>query len=577
MYVARIPNRKSPPCILIRESYREDGKIKKRTIANITNLPEHVIDGIQVLLKKGPGASLESLDEAFEITQSQAYGHVLAALGTAKKLKLPELLGEESPERQRVLAMILARLLAPGSKLATARGLDGDAHLSALGQALNLGSVSAKQLYSSMDWLLSRKEVIEKKLAKRHLKDGSLVLYDLTSTYFEGQTCPLAQRGYSRDGKKGKLQIVFGLLCDAEGRPVGVEVFEGNTADPKTVQAQIDKVRQRFALERVIFVGDRGCLTSARLREHFEGVDGLEWLSALRTTEIRKLVNNPGLQQSLFDEKGFVELSSAEFPGERLVVCRNPLLADRRLHKREELLRATEEDLEKIFQATQREKRALKGQDRIGLRVGKVLDKHKVGKHFQIEIEDDGFTYRRKQDKIDREAALDGIYVLRTSVTEEHLSSEEVIRAYKGLSVVETAFRSCKSVDLQVRPIHHALSERVRAHIFICMLAYYLEWHMRKALAPLLFAEEDPAAAEEQRISPVKPAKRSPQTLKKVTSLKTKDGLPVHSYRTLMAELSDLRKETILPAVPNALTFEKITRPSALQARAFELLGVKIA
>lgn len=575
MYVDRVPNRNSPPCILIRESYREQGKVKKRTVANISKLPKHVIAGIEALLKNG--TVIEDLSDAFEIVSSQAYGHVQAVLGMARKLGIPRLLGtRSSPERNRVLAMIVARILAPRSKLATARGLDGDAHLSALREALDLHSVTVDQLYAAMDWLLGRQSKIEDELARRHLKNGSLVLYDVTSTYFEGQCCPLAKLGYSRDQKKGKLQIIFGLLCDIEGRPIAVEIFEGNTGDPKTVRPQIEKLRQRFGLERVIFVGDRGMLSSARISEEFEGVKGLDWISALRTTDIRKLAKTPGLQLSLFDERGFAEMTSDEFPGERLIACRNPILAEYRAAKREALLEVTEKELDKIVQATQRPKRRLQGEQKIALRVGRIFNKYKVAKHFHIEITDSSFTYHRRQDKIDREAALDGIYVIRTSVPKAELSAEEAIRAYKDLSAVERAFRSVKTVDLHVRPIYHFLPERVRAHVFLCMLAYYVEWHMREKLGPLLFDDEDPGIADALRISPVKPAQPSPSAREKASSKKSKDGLTIHSFRTLLDEMANLRKEIILPKVPGAKTFEKITTPSTLQSKAFRLLGVKI-
>jgi hypothetical protein len=484
MYIEAVPNRSSPPAVLLRESYREGGKVQKRTLANLSKLPPQVIEGLRSLLRGG--VAIEDLSEAVEVLETWPWGHVGAVLGTARKLGLETLLAREPcPERDRVMAMIVARVLDPASKLATARSLGEESHLVALRVELGLQSVQAEQLYSALDWLYVRQPAIEERLARRHLEDGSLVLYDVTSSYFEGRSCPLAAFGHPRDGKKGKLQVVFGLLCNREGCPVAVEVFEGNTGDPATLKPQIDKVRDRFRLDRVVFVGDRGLLTSARIREDLEGLDGVEWISALRTTDIRKLAALPGLQLSLFDERGFVELTDPAFPRERLVVCRNPLMAQERSRKREALLAATEAKLDEVVRATERPKRALRGKDKIALRVGRVVNARKVAKHFVLAITETSFSYRRDEEKIAAEAALDGIYVVRTSLPQPAMSAEEVVRCYKGLSVVERAFRSFKTVDLHVRPIYHYLPERVRAHIFLCMLAYYVEWHLRRRLAPL--------------------------------------------------------------------------------------------
>jgi transposase len=402
------------------------------------------------------------------------------------------------------------------------------------------------------------------------------VLYDVTSSYFEGRSCPLGAFGHSRDDKKGKLQVVFGLLCNREGCPVAVEVFEGNTGDPTTLKPQIDKVRERFHLERVVFVGDRGMLTSARIREDLQGLDGVDWISALRTTDIRKLEALPGLQLSLFDERGFVELTDPVFPGERLVVCRNPLMADERARKREELLDATEAKLDEIVRATERPKRPLRGQDTIALRVGRVVNDYKVAKHFVLEITETSFTYRRDEEKIAAEAALDGIYVVRTSLPESAMSAEEVVGSYKGLSVVERAFRSTKTVDLHVRPIYHYLPERVRAHIFLCMLAYYLEWHLRRRLAPLLFDDDDRDEAEAQRTSVVAPAKVSASAQSKARTLRTPDGLPVHSFQTLLQALARLSKSRMRIRRADAEPIEKLSRATALQQKAFSLLGLRL-
>jgi hypothetical protein len=576
MHIEVVPNRNSKPCILLRESFREGGKVRKRTLANLSKLPQAAVEGLRVLLRGG--SVVEDLSQSFEVIRSRPYGHVTAVLGTLRQLGLDhEISPERCPERDLVVAMIVARILEPCSKLATSRGLGEEAHLSTLVEELDLSQVDEAKLYAAMDWLFVRQATIEQRLARRHLQDGSLVLYDVTSTYFEGRTCPLAQIGYSRDGKKGTLQIVFGLLCNREGCPVAVEVFEGNVADPKTLSPQVAKVRERFGLQRVVFVGDRGMLTSARLREDFEGVAGLGWISALRTTEIQKLVAGPGFQFSLFDERDFGEVQSPEFPGERLIACRNPLLQEERARKREELLAATEQELDLIVQATQRPKNRLQGKDRIGLRVGKVRDRFKVGKHFLLTITETSFTYHRNQQGIDAEAALDGIYVIRTNVAASELSAEDVVRSYKSLSTVERAFRSYKSVDLHVRPIYHQLPERVRTHVFLCMLAYYVEWHMRKRLAPLLFDDEDPPAGQPLRSSIVAPAKRSPRAEQKVLTRRTVDNLPVHSFATLLKDLSTLTKNRVQPKIAISAPFDSLTRPTPLQQKALSLLGVAVS
>ena len=466
--------------------------------------------------------------------------------------------------------------MEPTSKLATARGLGQEAPLSALVEDLDLSKVNESQLYAALDWLYVHQGAIEKRLASRHLQDGSLVLYDVSSTYFEGRRCPLAQLGYSRDGKKGTLQIVFGLLCNSAGCPVAVEVFTGNTADPKTLTPQVEKVRQKFGLSRIIFVGDRGMLTSARLREDFHGVEGFGWVSALRTTEIQKLVAGAGFQFSLFDQRDFGEVHSPEFPGERLIACRNPLLQQERARKREELLQATERELQPIVEATQRQKNRLRGKDQIALRVGKIIDRFKMGKHFIIEVTETSFSFRRDLDRIATEAALDGIYVIRTNVPASELSAEDAVRSYKRLSVVERAFRSCKTVDLHIRPIYHQLPERVRAHVFLCMLAYYVEWHMRQKLAPMLFEDDDPEAGEALRSSIVAPAQRSPSAQRKVHSLRTADGLPTHSFATLLKDLATLTRNRVQPKILSSPPFDTLARPTQLQQKALSLLDVSL-
>jgi transposase len=574
MYIERVPNRNSPPAVLLRESYREGGRVKKRTLANLSHLSDATIEGLRRVLR---GDTVVAPDDAFTIERSRPHGHVAAVVGTIKKLGVDRLLASRrSPERDRTVALIASRVLAPDSKLATARALHGQSATSTLGEMLGLETVEADDLYAAMDWLEVRQAKIEKALAKRHLHDGTLVLYDVSSSYFEGRSCPLARIGHSRDGKKGSLQIVFGLLCNAEGCPVAVEVYEGNTGDPTTLKDQIEKVRTRFGLSRVVFVGDRGLLTSARIREELAPVEGLDWVSALRTEQIRKLAEEGGpLQMSLFDETDLAEITHPDFPGERLIACFNPLLAAERARKREDLLQATERELEKVVAATRRDKRALRGKDKIGLRVGKVLGRFKMAKHFEMRISETAFSYGRKQKAIDAEAALDGIYVLRTSVPQEVLGAEDTVRAYKDLAKVERAFRCLKTVDLHVRPIHHRLEERVRAHVFLCMLAYYVEWHMRRAWAPLLFAEDDPQGAAERRGSSVKPTRRSASAEAKALTKKTSKGETVHRFRGLLEHLATLTKNTIQPA-GDLPSFDRLTVPTPLQQRAFDLLGLPI-
>ena len=573
MYIEVVPNRDSRPCILLRESYRQDGKVCKRTLANLSKLPPEALEGLRAFFRGG--TVVEDLSQSFEVIRSQPYGHIAAVLGTLRQIGLDhDLDPQRCTERDLVVAMIVARILEPGSKLATARGLGQEAPLSALVEELDLSDVDERKLYAALDWLYVRQEAIEQRLARRHLQEGSLVLYDVTSTYFEGRRCPLAQLGYSRDGKKGTLQIVFGLLCNQAGCPVAVEVFTGSTADPKTLTPQVEKVRQKFGLSRVIFVGDRGMLTAARLREDFQGVEGLGWISALRTKEIQKLVAGSGFQFSLFDDQDFGEVYSPEFPGERLIACRNPLLQQERERKREELLQATEQKLQKIADATRRRKNRLKGKDRIALRVGKLVNRFKMEKHFVIEITETSFSFRRDQEGIAAEAALDGIYVIRTNVPALELSAENAVRSYKSLSTVERAFRSCKTVDLHVRPIYHQLPERVRAHVLLCMLAYYVEWHMRQKLAPLLFEDEDPAAGEALRSSIVAPAQRSPSAQRKANTLRTTDGLPVHSFATLLKDLATLTKNRVQPKSLTSACFDTLARPTQLQQKALSLLSV---
>jgi hypothetical protein len=570
MYVESVPNRNSPPAILLRESFRKGRQVRKRTLANISDWPASQIESLRRVLKGETFQDTGSLD----IIRSLPHGHVAAVLGTIRKLGIAPMI-DSSPSRQRdlVIAMIASRILEPRSKLATARGLDPETATSSLVDTLKLGSATADDLYEAMDWLFSRQTRIENRLAKQHLFNGTLVLYDVSSTYFEGRHCPLARLGHSRDERSGNLQIVFGVLTNAEGCPVAVEVFEGNTGDPRTVASQVSKLRKRFKLERIVMVGDRGMLTSARIREDLKTVEGVDWITALRAVQIQALVTAGALQLSFFDQRDLAEITHPDYPGERLIACRNPLLAAERARKRQALLAATEKDLLQIRARTQRAKKPLRGKDAIGVAVGKVLGRYKMAKHFELVIEDADFRFERKQSQIDAEAALDGIYVIRTSVLPEAASAEQTVRHYKSLSMVERVFRSSKTVDLKVRPIHHYLADRVRAHILLCMLAYYVEWHMRHALAPILFDDDDPAAGQAQRNSIVAPALRSPQALHKAQSKRTADGLPVHSFQTLLADLATVAQNTV---VMNQTTMQIITTPTPLQQRALELLKVSL-
>ena len=569
MYIDVVPNRNSPPAVLLRESYREGKKVRKRTLANISDWPQDRIDALRSVLR---GETLVPLEQAFQVQRSLPHGHIAATVGTLRRLKLDRLIARRnSPQRQRVIAMIVARVLNAESKLATARGLD---EATTLAQVLNLPPTTVDHLYEAMDWLLERQAKIEARLARRHLDEGSLVLYDVTSTYFEGSTCPLAQRGYSRDHRRDRLQIVFGLLLDQEGRPICVEVFEGNAADPSTLASQVCKLRRRFGLQRVVLVGDRGMITNARIREDLQPLEQFSWITSLRAPAIRKLVDTGSLQLSLFDERDLAEIQDPAYPGERLVVCCNPLLRQARTRKREELLEASERELDKIVKATQRPKRPLHGKDKIGLRVGKVLGRFKMSKHFCIQINEDRFHYERNLEKIAAEASLDGIYVVRTNVAAEQLSAPETVAAYKSLSVAERAFRTLKTFDLRVRPIFHHLPDRVRAHLFLCMLAYYLEWHMRSKLAPLLFEDEDPDAGRARRRSVVAPAQRSETAEQKASTKKTADGTPVHSFRSLLLHLATLCKNRIKVSIDGSPSYDQLTQPTPLQSKALKLLGV---
>jgi hypothetical protein len=575
MYVARVPNRGSPPAVLLRESYREAGKVKNRTLANLSAWPDAKVDALSRVLKGQPPAAspAAALEGTFEITRSLPHGHVAAVLGTARRLGLAELI-DPVPSRHRdlVMAMAVAQVIAPGSKLAIARGLRDATAASSLGEVLGLGSCDEDDLYAAMDYLRARQEQIEDALAARHLAGGTLVLYDVSSAAFEGRTCPLGAIGHPKDGVRGRLQIVYGLLTSKEGIPVAIEVFAGNTGDPTTVASQVAKVKDRFGLTKVVLVGDRGMLTAARLREDV-APGGLDWITALRAPQVKKLARDGDLQLTLFDVQDLAEITSPGFPGERLVACMNPFLEAERARTRESLLAATEADLAKIAAACARARRPLRGQDKIAVRVDRVLNRRKVGKHFTIAIGEDRFSYARNPDSITAEARLDGIYVLRTSVGPGDLEPGEVVSSYKALAQVERAFRAF-STDLDIRPIRHRTEDRVRAHVFLRMISYYLTWHMQARLAPLLFTDDDKPAAQAARPSPVAPAVRSPKALAKAAAKRTGDDLPVHSFASLLDDLATICLNTIAPADPALPGFRLVTTPTAVQRHAFGLLGV---
>ncbi len=572
MYVAKVPNRGSPPAVLLRESYREAGKVKNRTLANLSAWPDAKVDALSRVLKGQPPPAAD-LDGTFEITRSLPHGHVAAVLGTARRLGLDELI-DPVPSRHRdlVMAMAVAQVIDPGSKLAVARGLRDATAASSLGEVLGAGCCDEDDLYEAMDWLAARQQTIEDALAARHLAGGTLVLYDVSSAAFEGRTCPLGAIGHPKDGVRGRLQIVYGLLTSPEGIPVAIEVFAGNTGDPTTVASQVTKVKDRFGITKVVLVGDRGMLTAARLREDVRP-EGLDWITALRAPQVKKLVRDGDLQLTLFDVQDLAEITSPDFPGERLVACMNPFLEAERARKRESLLAATEADLAKIAAACARARRPLRGRDTIAVRVDRVLNRRKVGKHFTIAITDDSFSYARNQDSVTAEAKLDGIYVLRTSVGPGDLDSPEVVSSYKALAQVERAFRTFNT-DLDIRPIRHRTEDRVRAHVFLRMLSHYITCHMQARLAPVLFTDDDKPAAQAARSSPVVPAARSPKALAKAAAKRTGDELPVHSFASLLTDLATICLNTITPADPALPGFRLITIPTAVQRHAFDLLGV---
>jgi transposase len=563
MHIHVVPNRGSAPTVLLRESYREGSKVLKRTLANLSSLSAAQIQAIRATLG---GESLQPVAQSFEVIASPSHGHVQAVTLAMQRVGFAALVASKScRERDLVLAMVTARILAPHTKLATTRWW----HSTTLAEEFGVVNADEDDLYGAMDWLLGRQDAIQKKLAARHLSEGALVLYDLSSSYFEGTTCPLGKLGHNRDGKSGLLQVNYGLLTDARGCPVAVSVYEGNVTDSKTLMPEVKRLREDFAIEQFVLVGDRGMISSKAIKELRE-TDGVGWITALKSASIRALVEQGQLQLDLFDEVNLVELSSPEYPGERLVACRNPQLARLRAHKRQELLAATERNLDKIKARVEAGK--LVGSDAIGVRVGKVVNQYKVAKHFELTIEDSSFTFVRKLQAIAAEAALDGIYIIRTSLSARQMDAPECVRNYKSLAQVERAFRSLKTVDLKVRPIHHRKPERVRAHIFLCMLAYYVEWHMREAWRELMFADMDQQAKATR--DPVAPAKRSKAAQAKAASHALDDGTPAHSFSTLLADLAGIVRNTCRTpqAGPDAPTFQVITTPTAKQRQAFELL-----
>ena len=564
MHIQIVPNRGSPPAVLLRESYREGGKVKKRTLANLSSLPADQIEAIRAVLR---GDKLAPVAEAFTILEAQPHGHVQAVMAAMKQLGMAELIASQSDvRRDRVVAMVAARILAPHTKLATTRWW----HQSTLAQDFGVTDADEDQLYEAMDWLLARQDRIQKKLAQRHLKAGGLVLYDLSSSYLEGKHCPLARRGYSRDRKPGTLQVNYGVLTDARGCPVAVSVHDGSTADPVTLIPQIERVKRIFALDDLVIVGDRGMISQKAI-EAITLMGGVDWITALKTGAIRGLAADGALQPDLFDERNLFELTHRDYPGERLVACRNPQLARLRAHKREDMLSATEAALATIKASVTAGR--LAGADKIGIAVGKVVNRYKMAKHIALDIADDAFSFTRKHEQIEREAALDGIYVVRTSLDVERMDAAQCVRSYKALTQVERVFKTLKSVDLKVRPIHHRLADRVRAHIFLCVLAYYVEWHMREAWRAMMFADEDQAAKANR--NPVAPAKRSAGALAKIKRRQLDDGSPVHSFATLLSELATLTRNRCLAqgTRSDAAPFTILATPNPTQTRALNLIN----
>ncbi len=585
MFIEIVPNRTSPPAVLLRESWREGSKVKKRTLANLSKMPMDVVQGLRMLLKGG--VAFDAAGAALEIRRALPHGHVSAVLGVLRDLGLERVLAGggkldagEARLKDLAVAMIVGRVIAPGSKLSTLRALSLETASSSLGLVLGLAGegvapIETREIYAALDWLGERQDRIERRLARKHLSDGTLVLYDVSSSYLEGRCCELAHFGYSRDKRSDRPQIVYGLLCDRHGCPLAIEAFSGETGDPSTIQAQVEKLKKRFGLKRVVLVGDRGMITQARIAEDLKPA-GIDWITALRAPQIRGLVDSGPLQLDLFDDQtDLAEITAPDYPGERLVVCRNAALAKERARKRRDLLAATERGLSRIAMATQRKRRPLSGEAEIGLKVGAVIDKHKMAKHFELTITDDSLTYRRREAAIQAEARLDGLYVIRSNLPQEAMSAEQLVTSYKSLAQVERAFRSMKAVDLQIRPVHHWRAPRVRAHLFLCMLAYHVEWHMRQRLAPILYTDHDRAAAEAERLSAVQPLEPSPAAKRKRTRHRTDEGTPITSLRDLLRHLATQTLNSVTTPINKDYSFTVTATPTDLQRRAFELLGVK--
>jgi len=566
MFIAVVPNRKSRPTILLRETYREDGKVRNRTLANLTDWAPEKIAALSSALDAARSGNVGT--GMIELLATIPHGHVHAVLGTLRRLELEQvLLTRRCRERDLVTAMIVARVLDPGSKLSTHRAFGH----TTLGEIVDVADAKPEELYTALDWLLARQAAIEAKLAKRHLVDGSLLLYDLTTVWFEGEKCELGKFGHSKEGRSNKLQILVGLLCNREGIPVSIQVFEGNAAETGTLEDQIQKVRERFGLKHIVFIADRGILRSVRIKEDL-GPLGLDWITALRKPAIRELIQKGAFQPSLFEQVDFAEIEDPAYPGERLIVCRNPILAHDRARRREELLSRTEKELKGIQDSVNRETRPLHGKDQIGLKVGALLNHFNVGRFFELTITDHRFAFHRKEAQIHEDAALDGFYVIRTSLDKQTMDAAEAVMAYKGLAKVETAFKQMKTEDLEIRPIYHRLADRVKAHVFLCMLAYYVEWHLRRDLAPLLFGEGDPKLAEAQRKSPVEPARPSAATKAKRGRKRTEDGFVVQNFRDLLTTLSTLSLCTCQTTGSKLPPFKRYSQPSPYQKRAFDLL-----
>jgi len=572
MYVEFVPNRNSRPTPLLREGWREGKRTPKRTLANLSRWPDQKVRALQLLLK---GQTMVPVEGEERIARSLPHGHVEAVLGTMGKIGLETLIASK-PSRWRdlVVAMVAERLIYPCSKLATTRLW----RATTLAEELGVAEADVDELYEALDWLLARQRRIENKLARIHLREGAQALYDVSSSYYEGETCPLARYGHNRDGKKGKRIIVYGVMTDEEGRPVSVEVYPGNTGDPSTVPGQVDKLRGRFGLRRVTLVGDRGMLTQTKI-DALKKYPQLGWISALRSHSIKKLAQAGAIQLSLFDEQNLAEITSPAFPGERLMVCLNPLLAAERRRKREDLLVATEKELDKVVRAVGRRTRTPMTQSQIGLRAGKVFNRFKVAKHFVLSIDEGQFDWKRNEESIKAEAALDGVYVIRTSEPRERLSAGDTVRSYKGLSHVERSFRTLKGLDVRIRPIHHRTEDHVRAHIFLCLLAYYVEWHMRRALAPLLFDDEELPEARRRR-DPVAPARPSESARRKKTVRRRADGLEIHSFPTLLQAMATRCRHTCLKTITSekgenlSVEYERLTEPTPLQSEVLRLLGL---